>query len=397
MQAKIFIWQGITNEGIKTSGELLATDLPTAHSMLTQQNIFPLKIRKKTQLIASKIKAKHLTDFSRQLAVLLTSGIQLLPALQIIKDGSTHRLLQQIISDLQQDLKAGLALNISLQKHKKYFNGLYCSLIKIGEESGKLELIFSYIADHQENNDRLRRKVNKALFYPAAVMLIAMAVTAILLLFVVPQFAMMFNNFGAALPLYTQLIINLANILRQNILFFVISLFGMFIILKWGLNHSRRFNFLISHLQLRLPLLGEISRKAMLNTFCRTLAIALDAGLPIAKTLPLVANTVRNQVFQQAIARLEKKLEAGNSLLAALKTETIFPQRMNQIIAIGEESGTLAKMLARAAEYYEAEVNHAVENLSSLLEPLIMIILGVVVGGLIIGMYLPIFRLGTVI
>jgi type IV pilus assembly protein PilC len=399
MQLKIYKWQGINNDGVKVAGELGALSPDAVKLQLAQQSIFPTAIRKKAiSLFArKKIKSKQLADFSRQLAVLLNAGIQLLPALRIIEASCNHQAFNQIIIILENDLLEGVAFSVALRKHGKYFNELFCSLAQIGEESGKLDLILTYIADHQENVERLKRKVAKALFYPFTVLLIAAAVTMILLIFVVPQFATMFYNFGAALPAYTQFIIKLAAFLQHNIWLILLVVGCAVIGFRCSLKHSLRFSCSMDKLKLHLPIIGQVLKQAMLNIFCRTLGITMTAGLPLAKTLPVIAKTINNQIFQRSILNLEEQLKAGNSLVTALKMNPLFPQRMIQIIAVGEEAGTLAAMLVKAADYYEAEVNHVVENLSNLLEPLIMVVLGVLVGGVIIGMYLPIFKIGTAI
>jgi type IV pilus assembly protein PilC len=328
---------------------------------------------------------------------LINAGIQLLPALHIIEESCSNKLLNTIIVELQSDLKTGVSFSAALCKHGKYFNELFCSLTQIGEETGKLNLVLTYLAEHQENIERLKRKISKALFYPITVVFIAITVTAVLLIFVVPQFATMFANFGAGLPVYTQILIKAAAILQHNILAIIIFFLTLFIGFKLGLKYSPKFSFLIDKIKLRLPIAGNVFTKAMLNIFCRTLAMTLTAGLPLTRTLPIIGKSINNKLFQSSIFNLEEQIKAGNSFVAALKMNPIFPRRMTQIVAVGEESGDLGLMLEKAAGYYEAEVNHVVENLSNLLEPIIMVILGLLVGGIIIGMYLPIFKLGSVI
>jgi len=389
-----FCWQGINNEGARVEGIMHATNKEVVAQKLEGQNIITTKIY---QNKVKKISAKHITDFSRQLATMINADVPLLSALNIIAPGYEHAGMKNLISAVIAEIEAGLSLSAALKKHGQYFDNLFCNLVDAGEQSGTLAQMLNHVADYKEKIAVLKRKIRKAMFYPIVVLLMATIVTAVMLIFVVPQFTALFSGFGAALPVYTQFIISLSNLIKLNwyyMLLFVLSLAMIFKLLK---KHSTQFNFMLDKSMLHLPLFGELLKRAIMARFARTLAITFKAGLPLKEALQVMAQIVNNNIYRKAILTLQQEVIAGQTIATAMGKNPLFHKRIVQMIHIGEESGSLDIMLMKIAEYYEAEVNHVIDNLSNLLEPMIMAILGVIIGGLVIGMYLPIFQLGTVI
>jgi type IV pilus assembly protein PilC len=394
MKERNFCWQGINNDGARVQGIMQAVNKKDLAQKLERQNIVATKIY---QNKGKKIATKHITDFSRQLATMINADVPLLSALNIIAPGYEHAGMKNLIAAVIVDIKAGLSLSAALKKHRQYFDGLFCNLVAAGEQSGTLAQMLNHVADYKEKIATLKRKIRKAMFYPIIVLLMATIVTAVMLIFVVPQFTELFNGFGAALPIYTQFIIKLSNIIKCNwhyILLFILSIAIIFKLLK---QHSIKFQFFIGKYILKLPLFGELLKRAIMARFARTLSITFKAGLPLKEALKTIAQAVNNNIYQQAILAIQQEIVAGHTIAIAMEKNPLFHKRIVQMIHIGEESGSLDVMLTKIAEYYEAEVNHVIDNLSNLLEPMIMAVLGVIIGGLIIGMYLPIFKLGTVI
>ena len=392
MKQKIYTWYGIDENGMRVSGQMQGENIIAIKSNLIEQNISPLKIQRKfTFALLSpqkKISHKHIADFSRQLATLIAAGIPLLASLNIIEQSSEHAGLRILLNKIKRDIEGGLVLSAALRKHKKYFADLFCNLIHAGEQSGTLDIMLDHIAHHQEKTENLKRKIKKALLYPTAILATAIIVTAVLLVFVVPQFAKLFHDFGAELPVYTQLVIKISTIIKNNFLFIILAIISIIMVFRYT-NTDKMI--------LKVPIMGKILIKAIIARFSRTLAITFKAGLPLAEALQIIADTVNNKVYQQAILTIREQVASGHTISSAIIDNSLFPNRARQMITIGEESGSLDVMLIKIAEYYENEVNYLVDNLNNLLEPTIMVILGILIGGLIIGMYLPIFRLGTVI
>jgi type IV pilus assembly protein PilC len=392
MNQRIYTWQGIDEHGMRISGQIHAESIGSAKSSLIKKHISPLKIQRKFafSLLSpkQKISHKHIADFSRQLATLISAGIPLLASLNIIEQSSEHAGLRTLLGTIKKDIERGLILSAALRKHKKYFSDLFCNLIHAGEQSGTLDIMLNNIANYQEKTENLRRKIKKALLYPSVILATAIIVTAVLLVFVIPQFAKLFHDFGAELPVYTQLVIQLSSIIKNHFLFIIAGIISIIILFKY-MNTDK--------IILKTPIIGRILTKAIIARFSRTLAITFKAGLPLSEALQIIADTVNNQLYQQAILSIREQVASGQTITAAMANNPLFPNRARQMISIGEESGALDAMLIKIAEYYENEITYLVDNLNNLLEPTIMVILGILIGGLIIGMYLPIFRLGTVI
>ena len=392
-----YAWEGINQQGLRVSGINHASNDALVIEQLRHQAITPLKIQKKFFLFSShqRIRNTDILDFSRQLATLIESGIALVPALQIIADGYDQPQMHALIMNIKQSVESGKNLSDALKQHPQYFSRLYCNLIATGEHVGALASVLKELVCYQEKLIALTRKIKKALFYPITVLSIAFAVTITLLVFVVPQFQNLFANFGAVLPIYTQAVIHLADFL-QAYGWVLLSCGGLlFLLFQWSKKQTV-YAKKIDAFKLKIPILGVLLQQAIIARFTRTLAITGAAGLPIADALAMVAASCDNLIYTTAILQCSDQVTMGLSLQQVLLGTQLFPSRVIQMVSIGEETGSLPIMLTSIADYYENAVDHSAETLSKLLEPLIMVVLGLIIGGLIVAMYLPIFRLGSV-
>ncbi|WP_297527674.1 type II secretion system F family protein [Thiohalobacter sp.] len=397
----LFTWEGTDRRGNRVKGESRAANQNMIKADLRRQGITPLKVRKKSALSSrsrkKKILPKDIAIFTRQLATMLAAGVPLVQAFEIIGKGHENPAMQELVMTIKNDVEAGSSLNSALAKHPLYFDELVCNLVEAGEAAGVLDTLLDKIATYKEKTEALKSKIKKALFYPTAVMIVAFIVTAILLIFVVPQFESVFRNFGADLPAFTRMVINLSEFMQK----YWWAVFGglgiaVYSILE-GKRRSIRFNHFLDRLILKLPIVGEIMRKAAVARYARTLSTMFAAGVPLVEALESVAGATGNIVYGQAVLRMRDAVATGQQLQLAMQQTGLFPNMVVQMVAIGEESGSLDAMLAKVADFYEQEVDDAVDGLSSLLEPLIMAILGVLVGGLVVAMYLPIFKMGSVV
>lgn len=333
-------------------------------------------------------------DFNKELATLINSDIALMNSLKLIQDNA-HLKLKPMINKITYDVSQGNSLSVSLQKHRE-FDKLLCALVHAGEESGQLALMLNKIATYQEKNQELKRKIKKALTYPILILLVALIVSAVLLIFVVPQFAEMFASFNAALPPFTQIIVQLSNWISNNWMILLITIFSVIMGVKLLLTHSKEFHYFVHQNLLKLPIFGIMLQKAAIVRIFSTLDITLKAGTPLDKSLELAAETANHPMYRAKIMEASQEIMRGDSLSCALK-DCHIPNRALQLIKIGEQSGKLRDMLTTIANHYEQEINYVVDNLNNLLEPMIMVILGLLIGSLVIGMYLPIFKLGTIL
>ncbi len=395
-----FVWEGADKRGSKVKGEIQAGSASLAKASLRRQGINPLKVRKKPKPLLQrkkKITPADIAVFSRQLATMLTSGVALVQALDIVGRGHENPSMQELILDIKNDIEGGSSLGEALEKHPYHFDELFCNLVRAGEQGGILDNLLDKIATYKEKTEALKAKIKKALFYPTAVLVVAFVVTAILLLFVVPQFQSLFADFGADLPAFTLLVIGLSEWMQS----YWWALFGAIAAAAVGFvqakRRSRKFNHTLDRLVLKLPIVGEIMKKAAIARYARTLSTMFAAGVPLVEALQSVSGATGNAVYTEGVLQIRNSVEIGNQLQASMKQTALFPNMVVQMVAIGEEAGSLDSMLGKVADFYEAEVDNAVDSLSSLLEPLIMAILGILVGGLVIAMYLPIFKLGQVV
>jgi type IV pilus assembly protein PilC len=397
----LFVWEGADRNGSRMRGELTSRSELIARAELRRQGIRVAKIKKKPKPLFSagkkKIVTKDIAVFSRQLATMLTAGVPLVQAFDIVGRGHENPSMQELLLGIKADIEGGSTLAEALGKHPIYFDELFCNLVHAGEQAGVLETLLHKIADYKEKTESIKAKIKKALTYPTAVLVIAFIVTAVLLIFVVPQFEELFKGFGADLPAFTQMVVNLSRFMQESwyiMLGAIIGIGFVFIRLK---RSSKEFNRILDRLMLQIPVIGAIIHKAAIARFARTLSTMSAAGVPLVEALVSVAGATGNVVYGNAVLKMKDEVATGTQLQMSMRQTNLFPNMVVQMVAIGEESGSLDSMLGKVADFYEEEVDNAVDSLSSLLEPMIMAILGVLVGGLVVAMYLPIFKMGSVI
>lgn len=399
---KIYLYEGIDSHGKKTTGEIVALSLSFAKAELRRLGISAPKVKPKIDSIFSKnmkkkITSSEITFFARQMGTLLKAGVPLLQSLDLISKGSENPSMKELVRSLKKSIETGQNFSEALSKYPNHFETLFCNLIYAGESSGSLENMLGRIASYREKTETLKRKIKKALYYPTAVILVAIIVTIILLLFVVPQFQTLFKGFGADLPAFTQFIINLSHFLQKywwTFLFFIVLSSSVF---SFTTKRSPSFRYFLDKSLLKIPIIGSILDKAIIARFSRTLSTTFSSGIPIDQALTSVSGAAGNIIYTKAIMKIKEDVTSGIQLHISMASTHLFPNMVIQMVGIGEESGRLDDMLDKIANIYEEEVDMAVDSLSSLLEPLIMSILGVLVGGLVIAMYLPIFKMGSVI
>jgi type IV pilus assembly protein PilC len=394
-----FKWEGRDKKGKRLKGRSLAVDETALRADLRRQGIAPSKIKKQSASlqIGGRVNALDIAIFSRQLATMLAAGIPLVQGFEIVGTGHEKTAMQKLILDIKSDVEAGTSLHESLAKHPLYFDDLYINLVEAGEQAGALEGLLDKVATYKEKTEALKKKVKKALFYPAAVLAVAVIVTIILLVFVIPQFEALFKGFGADLPAFTQMVINLSRFVQAQGIFIAIVVGALGYTFFYFKKRSKRMREFLDRATLKMPVIGPIMNKAAIARFARTLSTMFAAGVPLVEALESVAGATGNIVFENGVLKMRDEVATGQRLQRAMESTELFPNMVVQMIAVGEESGSLDTMAGKVATFYEAEVDNAVDAMSSLLEPLIMVILGVLVGSLVIAMYLPIFKLGSVV
>lgn len=393
-----FSWKGVNKRGEVVRGEKDAASITEIKADLRKQGIITKSVVKKREsLFGKKITAQDITVFSRQLATMMEAGIPLIASFEIVAKGQTNEKMQQLIESVKLGVESGDTLAESLKKHPLYFNELFCNLIDAGEQSGSLELMLNNVASYQEKTQSIKKKIKKALTYPIAILAIAMLVSAGLLIYVVPQFESVFKGFGADLPAPTRMVIDLSEFMQA----YWYMIFGSMGAAIYAFIHFKKTSLSFAHtvdkISLKLPIVGAILENAAIARFSRTLSITFAAGMPLVDALKCVAGATGNILFQKATNKIREEVSTGQQMQLAMTDSGLFPSMVIQMVAIGEESGAIEGMLNKVADFYEEEVDNAVDNLSALLEPAIMAILGVMVGGLVISMYLPIFKLGAVV
>ena len=399
--ADTYVWEGMNKQGKRSKGEISGATLALVKADLRRQGITPLKVRKKPKSLfgarKKKITSSDIAVFSRQLATMMAAGVPMVQSFEIVGKGHENPSMQDLIMAVKADVESGSSLAESLAKHPLYFDDLYCSLVHAGEQAGILETLLDKIATYKEKVEAIKGKIKKALFYPAAIMVVAFVITAILLIFVIPQFEDMFSSFGADLPALTKFVIELSKIFQE----WWWAIFGGIGLAIYGLvqlkKRSRKFNHALDILILKLPIIGDIITKATIARFARTLSTMFAAGMPLVEAMETVANAAGNQVYTEAILGMRDEVATGQQINVAMKETGLFPNMVVQMLAIGEETGSVDAMLAKVADFYEEEVDNMVDGLSSLLEPLIMAVLGILIGGLVVAMYLPIFKMGQAV
>lgn len=397
----LFAWEGADKRGARVKGETRGNNIAVIKADLRRQGINPIKVSKKSTLFSGvskkKITAKDIAVFSRQLATMMSAGVPLVQSFEIIGRGHDNPAMQDLILGIKADVEGGSSLTEALSKHPLYFDELYCNLVRAGEHAGILEGLLHKIADYKEKIENIKGKIKKAMFYPAAVVVVAFIVTTILLIYVVPQFEDLFKGFGADLPAFTLFVLGLSKFFQA----WWWAIFGGLFLALYGFiemkRRSRKLQHSLDRALLKFPILGPILTKAAIARYARTLSTMFAAGVPLVEAMQSVAGAAGNIVYSDAILQMRDNVSTGQQLQLAMRQTELFPNMVVQMVAIGEESGSLDAMLSKVADFYEEEVDNAVDSLSSLLEPLIMVVLGVLIGGLIIAMYLPIFKLGSVI
>ncbi|CAK0754871.1 Type IV pilus assembly protein PilC [Gammaproteobacteria bacterium] len=399
---ELFIWEGIDKRGTRIKGEIRGNNVALVKADLRRQGINPLNVRKKpTPLLAGfnkkKIIPKDIAVFARQLATMMSSGVPLVQAFEIVGRGHENPSMQELILSIKADIEAGATLAESLAKNPLYFDKLFCNLVSAGEKAGILESLLHKVAIYKEKTEALKAKVKKAMFYPTAVLIVAFIITAILLIFVIPQFEELFKGFGAELPALTVMVINMSKFFQEYWWLIFGGIGGFIYGLKALHKRSEAFQFFLDRLTLKIPVMGEIIVKSIIARFARTLSTMFAAGVPLVEAMESVAGAAGNKVYYDAIIVMRESISTGQQLQVAMREAGLFPNMVVQMVAIGEEAGALDKMLSKVADFFEEEVDNLVDSLTSLMEPLIMAFLGIIIGGLVLAMYLPIFKMGEAV
>ncbi|WP_350546193.1 type II secretion system F family protein [Pseudoalteromonas sp. 5-MNA-CIBAN-0065] len=396
-----FQWVGVSTRGKRLEGELTGSSVALVKAQLRKQGITPSKVKRKAKPLfgarLQKITPKDIAITTRQIATMLMAGVPLIQSIEMIGTGATNKSIGKLMETIADEVKAGQPLSQALRRHPRYFDDLYCDLVASGEQSGALDKIFDRVAIYKEKSEALKSKIKKAMFYPIAVLVIALIVTSILLIFVVPQFQDIFAGFGAELPAFTLFVISISEFMQEYWWMMLIAIVAFGWAFKEAKLKSLKLRDATDRAVLKLPIIGMILNKAAVARYARTLSTTFAAGVPLVDALDSAAGASGNAVYRYAILDIKAEVSSGNQMNWAMRNSKIFPDMVIQMVAIGEESGSLDGMLGKVATIYEQEVDDAVDGLSSLLEPMIMAVLGVLVGGLIVAMYLPIFQLGSVI
>ena len=395
-----FVWEGTDRKGKKVKGKSMATNEAAVRADLRRQGVVPSRIKKQSKGLfggGGTITPSDIAIFMRQLATMLSAGIPLVQSFEIVGSGHENAAMQKLIMAVKGDVEGGSSLTEAFSKHPLYFDDLVLNLVEAGEQAGALESLLDKIATYKEKTEALKKKIKKALTYPAAVLVVAFVVTAILLIFVIPAFEDLFKGFGADLPTFTRMIIDLSVFVRVKGWYIVILAGAGISAFLYFKKRSRPMRHWLDRLSLKLPIIGGILQKAAIARYARTLSTMFAAGVPLVEALESVAGATGNIVYEVGVLEMRDEVATGQRLQQAMENTDLFPNMVIQMIAVGEESGSLDAMSSKVADFYEEDVDNAVDNLSSLLEPMIMAILGVLVGGLVVAMYLPIFKMGSVI
>ncbi len=394
---QVFAWEGKDKTGKTVRGEIRAGGEAVVNVTLRRQGIMVTKVKKKVYRAGKKIKEKDISLFTRQLATMMKAGVPLLQAFDIVGKGHANPSVAKLILDLRADIETGTSLNMAFRKYPLYFDPLFCNLVAAGEQAGILEDLLTRLAIYKEKTLAIKGKIKSALTYPIAVIAVAFIVTAVIMIWVVPAFKEVFSSFGADLPAPTLFVMTLSEYFVKYWYIIFGALFAglYFFFQTW--RRSEKMQATMDRLLLKIPVFGDVIRKATIARWTRTLATMFAAGVPLVESLDSVGGAAGNKVYMEATKKIQTEVSTGTSLTVAMQNADVFPSMVTQMVAIGEESGALDSMLGKVADFYEEEVDEAVSQLSSLMEPMIMVILGVLIGGLVVAMYLPIFKLGSVV
>lgn len=389
----VFVWEGKDKRGKILKGDMKAVSDSVVRVALRSKGISVTKVKKQRFSSSKPVKQSDVAVFTRQLATMMKSGVPLLQSFDIVANGHANPTVSKLLMEIKNEVEQGSSLSQAFSKHPKYFDELYCNLVEAGEKAGILEMILDRLAVYQEKIQEIKRKIKSAMFYPIAVLGVASVVTAILMIFVVPSFKTVFESFGAELPGPTQVVMNISDFFVANYHFMLMILIGGFLAFRHAMKTSIKVRHGFERTLLKLPIMGPILHKSAVARWARTLATMFAAGVPLVEALGSVAGAAGNIVYYTATKNIQREVETGQSLTVCIQEQNLFPNMMIQMAQIGEESGSLDSMLNKVAEFYEGEVDDAVAGMSSLIEPLIISFLGIVVGGLVVAMYLPIFKM----
>jgi type IV pilus assembly protein PilC len=397
IKESVFAWEGKDKQGKRVSGELRAGGATMVNVTLRRQGILVTKIKKKSYRSGKRISDKDITLFTRQLATMMKAGVPLLQSFDIVAKGHSNPSVSKLIQDIRSDVETGTSLNQAFRKYPLYFDPLFCNLVGAGEQAGILEDLLTRLAVYKEKTIAIKGKIKSALFYPISILVVAFVVTAVIMIWVVPAFKEVFASFGADLPAPTLVVMAISDFFVANWYIIFGVLFGSLYLFFQSWRRSLKVQRFMDKLLLKAPIFGAVIRKATIARWTRTLATMFAAGVPLVESLDSVGGASGNAVYLDATKKIQTEVSTGTSLTVAMQNSDVFPNMVTQMVSIGEESGALDQMLGKVADFYEEEVDEAVASLSSLMEPLIMVILGVLIGGLVIAMYLPIFKLGAVV
>ncbi|MCC6657738.1 MAG: type II secretion system F family protein [Rhodocyclaceae bacterium] len=392
-----FAWEGKDKTGKLLRGEMRAGGEALVQATLRRQGVLVTKVKKQSFKRGGKITEKDITLFTRQLATMMKAGVPLLQAFDIVGKGAANQAVAKLLFDIKADVETGSSLNQAFRKFPLYFDALFCNLVSAGEAAGILDSLLDRLATYKEKILAIKSKIKSALFYPVAVIVVAIVITAVIMIFVIPSFKNVFKSFGADLPAPTLIVIAMSDFMVAHwyIIFGILggSLYGFFYL--W--RRSEKMQIIMDRLFLRLPIFGDIIRKATMARWARTLSTMFAAGVPLVEALDSVGGASGNYVYKMATKQIQSEVSTGTNLTVAMQNANVFPNMVIQMVSIGEESGQLDAMLSKVADFFEAEVDDAVEAMSSLMEPMIMVVLGTLIGGMVVAMYLPIFKLGAVV
>ena len=390
-------WVALDKRGKRMTGSMAAKNASLVKAELRRQGMNPQTVREKSKPLfgasGSTVKPKDVAIFSRQISTMMAAGVPMVQSFEIIADGQKNVRFKNMLNDVKQNIEGGSALHEALHRYPVQFDELYCNLVRAGESAGVLDTVLDTVATYKERMENIKSKIKKALFYPVMVLVIALLVCTIMLLFVVPVFAKTFQDAGAELPAPTQIVVSASNFMQHYWWIVLLAIVGSIVAIVMAKKRSTAFAHFLDRVTLKLPVIGDILRKSAIARFARTLGVTFRAGVPLVEALDAVAGATGSVVYGNAVKQMRDDISVGHQLQLAMRQTNLFPNMVVQMVAIGEESGALDNMLFKVADFYETEVNDAVDTLASLLEPMMMVILGVLVGGMVISLYLPIFKL----
>jgi type IV pilus assembly protein PilC len=393
----VFEWEGKDRNGKVVRGELRATGENQVQASMRRQGVLVTKVKKRKMRSGKRITAKDLTIFTRQLATMMKAGVPLLQAFDIVGRGNPNPSVTKLLNDIRTDVETGTSLSTAFRKYPQYFDNLYCNLVEAGEQAGILESLLDRLAVYMEKTEAIKSKIKSALMYPAAVVIVAFVVVTIIMIFVIPSFKQVFTSFGAELPAPTLFVMNMSEIFVKHwYLVLGIPIIGIYFFLQAWKRNEKVQKFM-DRLLLKIPIFGVLIEKSCIARWTRTLSTMFAAGVPLVEALDSVGGASGNSLYADATVKIQQEVSTGTSLTTAMTNVNLFPSMVLQMCAIGEESGSIDHMLGKAADFYEAEVDDMVAGLSSLMEPIIIVFLGTIIGGIVISMYLPIFKLGAVV